>query len=55
MDMIDEKVMYHTIKIIKPKKRMISFLKQILDENHIKNKLSSYLSTTSNYHIPIWN
>ena len=50
----DDKVMNHSINVIKPKKRTIAFLKQILDGNHIKNNLSSYLSTTSNYHIPKW-
>ena len=54
MDMIDEKVMYHAIKVIKPKKRTIAFLKQILDSNHINNKLHEFLSTTSNYQIPKW-
>ena len=54
MDMIDEKVMYHTIKVIKPKKRTIAFLKQILHSNHINNKLHEFLSTTSIYRIPKW-
>jgi hypothetical protein len=53
IDVVDEKIINHAIKVIKPKKRTIAFLKQILNTNHIKNKLSSYLSTTSNYHIPI--
>jgi len=43
--------MHHSIKVNKPKKRTIAFLKQILDGTHINNKLSSYLSTTSSYHI----
>ncbi|MEC9485474.1 MAG: hypothetical protein UMR38_06325 [Candidatus Izemoplasma sp.] len=46
--------MNHAIKVIKPKKRSIAFLKEILDENSIDHTLGFYLSTTSKYHIPKW-
>jgi hypothetical protein len=46
--------MNHAIKDIKPKKRSIAFLKEILDENSIDHTLGFYLSTTSKYHIPKW-
>lgn len=48
----DEKIMNHAIKVIKPKKRTVAFLKEILDTYRISNKLDFYLSPTSNYHIP---
>ncbi|MFH5881197.1 hypothetical protein [Liberiplasma polymorphum] len=50
----DENIMKHTIKVIKPKKRTIAFLKEILDGNSIDNSSGLYLSTTSKYHIPKW-
>ena len=50
----DEKIMNHAIKVIKPKKRSIAFLKEILDAYNIDNTLGFYLSTTSKYHIPKW-
>jgi len=50
----DEKIMNHAIKVIKPKKRSIAFLKEILDAYIIDNTLGFYLSTTSKYHIPKW-
>jgi len=48
----DQKIMNHAIKVIKPKKRTVAFLKEILDTYRISNKLDFYLSSTSNYHIP---
>jgi hypothetical protein len=50
----DQKIMNHAIKVIKPKKRSIAFLKEILDDNNNDNTLDLYLSTTSKYHIPKW-
>ena len=46
--------MNHAIKVIKPKKRSIAFLKEILDAKSIDHTLGFYLSTTSKYHIPEW-
>jgi hypothetical protein len=54
INVYDEKIMNHAIKDIKPKKRSIAFLKEILDENSIDHTLGFYLSTTSKYHIPKW-
>ena len=45
----DQKIMNHAIKVIKPKKRSIAFLKEILDDNNNDNTLDLYLSTTSKY------
>ena len=46
--------MNHAIKVIKPKKRTIAFLKEILDGNSIDHTLGFYLSTNSKYYIPKW-
>jgi hypothetical protein len=46
--------MNHVIKVIKPKKRSIAFLKEILDAYNTDNTLGFYLSTTSKYYIPKW-
>jgi hypothetical protein len=54
IDMVDEKIMNHAIKVINPKKRTIAFLKQILDTYSIQNNLQTYLSTSSNYRTPKW-
>jgi hypothetical protein len=50
----DDNIMNHAIKVIKPKKRSIAFLKEILDAKSIDHTLGFYLSTTSKYHIPEW-
>lgn len=50
----DQKIMNHAIKVIKPNKRSIAFLKEILDAYSIDNTLGFYLSKTSKYHIPKW-
>ena len=50
----DDKIMNHAIKVIKPKKRSIAFLKEILDGNSVDNTLGLNLSTTSKHHIPKW-
>jgi len=50
----DQKIMNHAIKVIKPKKRSIAFLKEILDDNNNDNTLDLYLSTTSKYNTPKW-
>jgi hypothetical protein len=50
----DDIIMNHAIKVIKPKKRSIAFLKEILDAYSTDNTLGFYLSTTSKYYIPKW-
>ena len=50
----DDSIMNNAIKVIKPKKRSIAFLKEILDAKSIDHTLGFYLSTTSKYHIPKW-
>jgi hypothetical protein len=54
INVYDENIMNHVIKVIKPKKRSIAFLKEILDAYNTDNTLGFYLSTTSKYYIPKW-